>query len=349
MSNEITPEAIRQARAENPKRRERDLAASLGISEAEFVAAWCGEGVSRIAVDFDRIFPALANVGEVMALTRNDSAVHEKIGVYDNFTNGKHAAMMLGEQIDMRMFPNNWTYGFAVEKKDGENVRYSLQFFDDHGVAVHKIHTRPGTNLQAWHDLVGALEIEHQPLAINRVPRERVQAENTAASQIEELRALWSKMKDTHQFVRVLRKLQIDRLDAIREVGEDFTWQIDNSAIKAMMKLSVAEELPIMCFVGNHACIQIHGGPIYEVKEMGPWINIMDPTFHLHLRLDHISETWAVRKPTKDGYVSSVEAYDANGDLIIQFFGKRIEGQDEREGWRLIVENLPRVGGQKAA
>ncbi len=43
--------AIRQARADNPKMRERDLATQLGISEAEFVAAWCGAaGVEQRSV-----------------------------------------------------------------------------------------------------------------------------------------------------------------------------------------------------------------------------------------------------------------------------------------------------------
>ena len=49
------------------------------------------------------------------------------------------------------------------------------------------------------------------------------------------------------------------------------------------------------------------------------------------------------RKPTDKGHVTSIEAYNEAGDLIIQFFGKRIERQDERGAWREIVENLPRV------
>ncbi len=72
-------------------------------------------------------------------------------------------------------------------------------------------------------------------------------------------------------------------------------------------------------------------------------INILDETFHLHLRLDHIRETWAVRKPTKDGHVTSIEAYGADGEMIIQFFGQREEGSREREDWRFLVENLPRI------
>ena len=80
------------------------------------------------------------------------------------------------------------------------------------------------------------------------------------------------------------------------------------------------------------------------IKPMGPWLNVMDETFHLHLRTrPYRARLWAVRKPTKDGHVTSVEAYDADGEMIIQFFGKRHEGEDEREDWRFLAENLPRA------
>ena len=128
-----TAAAIRQAKLDNPKKRERDLAAELGISEAEYVDAWTGQGTFRITTDFDRIFPRIGELGPVTALTRNENAVHEKIGVYDNFRAGKHAAMMLGAVIDMRMFPRHWAYGFAVENDTGETVKRSFQFFDAHG------------------------------------------------------------------------------------------------------------------------------------------------------------------------------------------------------------------------
>ena len=69
----------------------------------------------------------------------------------------------------------------------------------------------------------------------------------------------------------------------------------------------------------------------------------------LHLRLDHIRELWAVRKPTRDGHVTSLEAYDADQEMVIQFFGKRREGEDERDDWRMIAENLPAIVRSRAA
>lgn len=343
MANSIDPAAIRAAQADNPKLRSRDLATSLGIAEAEYVAAWCGKGTTRLKLDVDLIFPALEGLGEVMALTRNESAVHEKIGVYDNFHAGKHAAMMLGDAIDMRMFPRHWVHAFAVETRDGETVRHSLQFFDAQGEAVHKIHARPATDLAAWRDLVAVFAHEDQSPSVALEAKAAPAEPSGAELDVDQLRDRWSRMTDTHQFVSILKKLDLERIDAVRGVGSDFAWRIDRSCVGEMLRLSADEKLPIMCFVGNPGCIQIHCGPVETIKEMGPWLNVLDPGFNLHLRMDHVKEVWAVRKPTDKGHVTSLEAYDAAGDLIVQFFGKRIEGQDERKGWRAIMEKMPHV------
>jgi len=343
------PETIRQARKDNPGKRPIDLARQLGISEAEYVAAHIGHGATRVTTDFARIFPALASVGEVMALTRNASAVHEKIGVYDNFIGGKHAAMMLGEKIDTRMFPAKWVQGFAVETPTDDGVRRSLQFFDGQGTAVHKVHARTATDLDAWAELVGDIALEDQTGEIAIEPLADATPPNEHDAPVEALRQRWNAMTDTHQFVGILRDLGISRRAAVRNAGPELAWRIANDAVNRMMTDSARENLPIMCFVGNRGCIQIHSGPISTLREMGPWLNVMDADFHLHLRLDHIAETWAVRKPTDRGHVTSLEAYDADGALIIQFFGKRIEGQDERSGWRRIMEDLPRLDEAEVA
>ncbi len=85
-----TPSEIRAYRAENPKMRERDIAAQLGVSEAALVAAECGLTAVRIDADANRFLLRAEELGEVMALTRNESAVHEKIGVYEKITTGEH-------------------------------------------------------------------------------------------------------------------------------------------------------------------------------------------------------------------------------------------------------------------
>ena len=351
-----SPEQILKARAENPKMRERDFAQSLGISEADFVAAHCGAGESapisarHIRADVETLLKHAPSLGEVMALTRNESAVHEKIGPYEKTVYGKHAALTLGKQIDLRIFPKHWVHGFAVTKQDGEHTRRSLQFFDAAGEAVQKIHLRPASNLEAYEQLVAELLLDDQTPAIEiGSPAARAVKADISLIDTAAFRERWGALTDVHQFVGLLKDFGVDRYQAVHLAGHDFAWRVDRTSVEAMMSHAVQEKLSIMCFVGSRGCIQIHTGPIHEIKMMGPWLNVLDPTFHLHLRADHIADAWVVRKPTKDGHVTSLEAYNADGELIIQFFGERHEGSAELADWRMIVENLPRLPQPAAA
>ena len=94
-----------------------------------------------------------------------------------------------------------------------------------------------------------------------------------------------------------------------------------------------------MVFVGNAGCIEIHTGPISNIVEMGPWINVLDPGFDLHLRKDHIAEVYTVTKSTRRGDAISVEAFDRDGMLIVQFFGV-LRDPDAAAKWNAFVADL---------
>lgn len=336
-----SPEDIRHLRALHPQMRERDFARIHAISEAELVAAQVGRTAIRLEPNVEVLLNGLVACGEIMALTRNESAVHEKIGPVEKVVIGPMASMTLGDYIDLRIFPSRWTFGFAVEKagEDGA-VRRSLQFFDGQGNSIFKVHARPATNMEAWDVLVENLRHAEQTDSISLEAAAEPVATGAPAN-VGELREAWSALTDTHQFFPMLKKLNLPRLDALEMVGEDYAWRLEHEAVTSMFNAVAGTDLPVMAFVSNQGCVQIHSGPITNVKPMGPWLNVMDETFHLHLRLDHIESVWAVRKPTSDGHVTSVEVYDANRELIIQFFGERQEGVDERAPWRQVVEQLP--------
>jgi len=348
MTGTYSPAEIRQKRIDHPKMRERELARILGISEGELVAAHCGFGATRIEPRLADFLNGMKSVGTVMVLTRNDGAVHEKIGVYEEIQVGTHNSLVIGENIDLRIFPSHWVHAFAVEKQVEGETRRSLQFFDKSGEAVHKVHLRPESNLEAYVALVEQLKSEDQTPGISVDPYEP--SATTADEAVKpELRQRWAEMEDVHQFTRILRSLNISRRQALHMAEEEFATRLDHSAVEALFDRAVETGIRIMCFVGSRGCIQIHTGSIHNTKRLGPWLNVMDPTFHLHLRLDLLDEVWAVRKPVKEGYVTSVEAYDAAGNLVIQFFGKRHEGQDELAEWRSLVAGLPRLQRATAA
>ncbi|MEM6660124.1 MAG: ChuX/HutX family heme-like substrate-binding protein [Pseudomonadota bacterium] len=335
-----TPSEIRAARAENPKMRERDLADSLGISEAQLLAAHTGDGVIRISADMDRLMPLINRLGEVMALTRNASCVIEKVGIYDGFRGGKHAALVVNHDIDLRLFPQHWVYGFAVTKKlDDGSERLSVQVFDAAGDAVHKIFLRDTSVFEEWDALVEAVQIPDQSDNLSVEPRAEVEPAKTDIAKTDRLRAEWDQITDTHQFLQMVRKLKLNRLGAYRMAGAPYVRPLATSVIDTILNHAADTALPIMVFVGNPGCIEIHTGPIKLVKQMGPWLNVLDPGFNLHLRSDRIAEVWQASKSTRRGDAISVEAFDEDGALIVQIFGI-LADPDAAEAWNALVLSL---------
>ena len=335
-----SPEEIRAFRAGNPKMRPRDQADALGLPEAALVAAACGDGVTRITAHPDAVMAAAQELGEVMALTRNASCVHEKIGEYANYHPGEHAAMILTEAIDLRIFPAHWCHAFMVEAETDGGPRRSLQVFDAAGDAIHKIILRAASRHGAWERLREELALAEQGQVLDLAPRQPAEAARSRPDKAETLRTEWRRMSDTHQFLRLTSRLKMNRLGAYRIAGAPFVRALAPAAVDDMLTALADTGIAVMVFVGNRGCIQIHSGPVETLKPMGPWQNVMDPSFNLHLRRDHIKEVWAVEKQTRAGPTTSVEAFDAAGALIFQLFGLRKETDDHRAAFAALVAGL---------
>lgn len=339
-------QAYRDARAAGGTRH-RDIALSLGVTEGMLIDAHVGapragnEGglqAQRLKRDFPRLLSELSRAGELMALTRNPHCVHERTGVYEHVSAqgepGREMGLALGDEIDLRLFYSHWAHGYAV--REGE--QQSLQFFDAQGVAVHKVFTRPATQLAAWQALhVGWADPQAPAPQWQPAPPVPAAAE-PAAVDVAAFRAGWAALRDTHEFFGLLRRHGLGRLHAMQLAAPEFAQPLDLHAARVVLQGAAANGTPIMVFVGNPGVIQIHGGRIQRVAVMGPWLNVLDPRFNLHLREDAIAHAWAVRKPTVDGLVSSLELYAADGELIAQFFGQRKPGQPERCAWRELLD-----------
>ena len=95
-----------------------------------------------------------------------------------------------------------------------------------------------------------------------------------------------------------------------------------------------------MIFVGNRGCIQIHTGPITRLLDTNGWLNVLDPDFNLHLREPAVARVFSVRKPTDDGVVTSIEAFDGRDRTILLMFGARKPGKPELAAWQALVARL---------
>lgn len=321
-----------------PRLRIRDRATRLGVTELELVATQCGmrsvELVGAKRMPMQSIFRELGALGEVMALSRNDWCVHERHGRYGDIQADGGVGLVLGADIDLRLFFWRWRYCYAVT----ENERRSVQFFDAAGTAVHKVYLTAASNVDAYLALVEKYAARERRLPAVEIPPAAV--ESDTPHDADALRDAWLAMTDTHDFIALLRKFDVSRVGALGAVGSDLAQRVGNASVETMLQQAAATELPIMCFVANPGIVQIHTGPVRTLQRTGPWYNVLDPAFNLHLNTTAIASSWVVNKPTVDGWVTSLELFAADGGMIVQFFGARKPGVRELPAWRALLRGF---------
>jgi putative hemin transport protein len=282
--------------------RMRDAAEALGVPEAALLEARRpGGSVVRLRAPFADILRRMPEAGDVLAITRNDACVIESRGTFPVPEIEGTMGQTVGA-IDLRLFLRNWTYAYAYREEPESGPRTGLLFFDAAGTAVHKIYG--------------------------------------PTSALAGIVAAWGALRHTHEFFGLLRRFGVSRPQAMRLAEPDFARPVPTSSARTILEAVKGAALPVMVFVGNPGCVQIHSGPVGRVEVTGPWLNVLDPTFNLHLREDRIAAAWVVRKPSVNGDIHSLELYDAKAHNFCQIFGQRLAGQTEREDWRALVAGI---------
>ncbi|CAI0691361.1 Hemin transport protein hemS [Serratia quinivorans] len=327
-----------QAKIDNPGKYARDLAEILGVSEAELTHARVGQDTRRLQADARTLLTELEQVGVTKSITRNSYAVHEQMGRYRNQHLNGHAGLILNpRELDLRLFLNQWASAFAMSETNKRGVRHSIQFFDHQGDALHKVYTTDETDLPAWMALVERhLNAENPTLELQPADA----TVSNASPDADKIDQEWRAMTDVHQFFQLLSRNKLTRQQAFSAVGNDLAYRVDNSALSQLLNAAMGLQNEIMIFVGNRGCVQIFTGQIERLMPQEGWINVFNRRFTLHLIEDAIAESWITRKPTKDGFVTSLELFAADGTQIAQLYGQRTEGQPEQTQWREQVAAL---------
>jgi len=287
---------------EAEKLRARDAATRLGVSEAEFVAAKVGHEAIRLEPDFADIVRALSGVGEVLALTRNEHCVHEKHGTFETVAIDGDAVSVRGEGLELQLFLGHWRHAYKLTD-EGEMgmIMTSLQFFDADGTAVHKVYQTENTDRAAFDAIVGRFMHAEQTNELDVTP---------------------------------------SRLAPPDPMPGDRT-RVAPRALRAALEKAAATGTPIGVVVGNSGAIQSYTGPISKVMATGPWYNILDPRFNMHLHEAAICSAWVAREPSADGIFTSLDLFDAQGLRIVRVFGAQSSDQFQSPAWLEIAASLP--------
>lgn len=320
----------------------RDLAADAGATEAQLVAAGIGNGATRLDIDWISALPRLEDLGEVKIITRNDAIVHEKVGSFGKMSIMQSTGLVLNGMVDLRIFFAHWQHSFVVTTTSSRGPRTGIQIFDLHGNAVHKIYRTANTNGDAWDAFIRDFTAADQsPELTVLAPAQAPLLRADADVDVDGLRARWAALKDVHHFHDMLKDSGVSRIQAMRLVGEPWAREVTSDALDLLLPQAADSALPIMIFVGNPGCIQIHTGPVSKIVDHKGWINIMDPSFTLHTKRSEITSAWVVRKPMHGTTITTVELYDRRGDNCAILCAQRDPSAPERPEWTALASSLP--------
>ncbi len=320
-----------------------DAAEALGVSELDLLAARAGVDATRLELRLEPLFQTLATLGPVKAITRNAHAVLEVVGPWTGLDLGPHHGLVIGGPIDLRLFPRRFAYAFAVDATVRGRRSRSIQFYGPDGVAVHKVFLVEASDADAFARLVEAQRSSDTSRTVDVVaaPAPTVAAEPAPAVDRAALESGWRAMTDPHQYHGLLARHGLSRRQAVDLVPRDLARRVPETAVREVLEGARELDIPLMVFVGNQGCIQIHTGPLERIVASGGWLNVLDPVVDLHVREDSIDAVFAVRKPAEEGrWVSSLEIFSADGTICATLFGARKPGIDELPEWRELCRSL---------
>lgn len=328
--------------AENPGTHRRDAARALGVSEAVLIASTIDDVVRLDDTRWADLVAALPRLGHVKTMTRNEEFVIEETGVYDNIEFFGQVGQGVAPGFDLRIFLARWGAAFAVTEETRRGTRRSIQIFDGAGSSVHKCFVESDEGIAPFEAIVEEFRAEEQPGALEFEPFPKSTYRPVEEIDQEAFRKEWDEMRDTHDFFGLLGRHRVRRTDGLRIAGESRAQRLEDNVFEDFLNQAAEKEIPLMFFVGNPGMIQIYSGPINRVVRARGWLNILDPGFNLHARDQDIAEAWVVRKPVPEGYVTSLELYNAAGEDVAIIFSVRDDGVEESAEWRELVAGLPR-------
>lgn len=325
-------------RALNPDKGIRDAIEAIGVSEVELLMTRLGDNVIRLRPEMNAILESLQELGTVMGSTQNNDGSIDVQGKYGKFSLAPNAGLFLGA-MDLRITLQYWETAFAVD----DNGRQSLQFFDRAGKLLHKVALMESSSVTAFTKLVRKFKSDnHIPAQLVRENSEAIQELPDREIDIESFRSSWEKLTDTHEFSGLLRNYGVTRTQALRLAPENRAEEIAFDLFQDTMVHCLQQKIPLMIFVGNQGCMHICTGEAKNLINTGNSYQIMNPEFNLNLTTKSIASIWKVVKPSADGDIHSVELFDVQGDLIVQFFGKRKPGIPELSAWRELHLSMSR-------
>jgi len=296
-------------------------------------------GAVRLNDSFKKLFKEMPRLGVISCQTNNPVVRQERIGPCRWVRFLGNAGQTGGPEVDLRLFLQNWRSAFAV-RRPGEAER-AFRFLGRRGELLLEFALLPQSDASAFERIVEKYRSPDpsRPLPIEPAGprREKPDAEVDVAA----FQRKWRKMWDTHQFFSLHRKFGLHRLQALRLGPPEMVRAVRTDSARRLFEAAARRETAFMTFSGNAGCLQIHKEVARQLSDEDGWFHVREDGFHLRIHEPSVAFAFEVRKPTIFGVVSSLELFDAAGENVAVFYGKRRRIEAEHADWRELLAALP--------
>ena len=279
--------------SKNSKLRIRDISNKLNVSEAELLSLSTNNGVSFLSInDYNHFFSyLLSNIDKMMLLIRSEYVVHEKIIKPNEYEIINNKIINKNDNSLLIKFnTETFKYTFFEVRKHNKRILKSFQFFNKEGNSIIKIYLKGKNNIE-FENLANQYSVKYD----YQIQKDYI-----------------SKNFDNYK-------------NAKPKIKSSFT---DSSLpLRQVLNQIAKKSIPVNIIGYGIECIQCHNDKINNIVDYGPWLNVMDKNFNIHILEDKITES---KYGLKDGN-DIVNFYDFNQNLVLSINGVKNYNQSFRQ------------------
>ena len=257
-------------------------------------------------------------------------------GKLKNIMAGGHIVLNV-KGIDLRFFPGKITSAKVTTNAIEDNLfSHTVILRDVNNTAAQKISFLSNTKFQ--------------PETESIYPIHSGSGELKKFDSTKSIEQLWREMTDVHHFYPMLQSKGISKLSALNAVPEDLARQVNVNAIPNLLYELFASNEKLMIFIDNPSMVQIYTGKIDKIILPNQYKGLNKYIIHgktdegqkmvCKLSADSIAQVWVVNKFSEGIKIASLEAFDQDGNHVVQFYGERTRGHEQSDIWKRCLDKL---------
>ena len=280
---------------ENKKTRIKNAADTLKFSEADLLSTEIGENVFYLDIgDYDQFFQKFISIDKIMLLIRSDYVVHEIIVDSSKIIFKKDSlACSENPNLPFTIFdPKLFKFVFFEKKIHAGKELKSFQFFDINGKAQIKIFLKG--------------------LKTNRF--EEIASEYKKEYQYDIQKAVLNQNKKN---INLIREVNILEREYNIKKNDLKTNEINKNILRYILDGASNNSIPIRIHAFGDKINQNYRGLVKKIVDFGPWINVMDKYFNLHVLENNIKKSIINKYYKTKHSIIIISFFDSNQDKVI--------------------------------